>query len=73
MFLQLRKILCAEGIWLACQLFSSGQDDFVLEVKHFLAPCWPNPDSPISNTFELISLVNEERASRDYPTVVHDE
>ncbi|KAM4733659.1 receptor-type tyrosine-protein phosphatase zeta isoform 3-T3 [Anableps anableps] len=54
-------------------ILSAAKDDFVLEVKHFLAPCWPNPDSPISNTFELISLVNEERASKDCPTVVHDD
>ncbi|XP_047244545.1 receptor-type tyrosine-protein phosphatase zeta isoform X4 [Girardinichthys multiradiatus] len=52
---------------------TAAKDDFILEVKHFLAPCWPNPDSPISNTFELISLVNEERAGKDCPTVVHDD
>lgn len=52
---------------------TAAKDDFVLEVKHFLATCWPNPDSPISNTFEFISLVNEERASKDCPTVVHDD
>ncbi|XP_015242917.1 PREDICTED: receptor-type tyrosine-protein phosphatase zeta [Cyprinodon variegatus] len=49
------------------------KDDFVLEVKHFLAPCWPNPDGPISNSFELISLMNEERSGKDGPTVVHDD
>lgn len=54
-------------------LILSRQDDYVLEVKHYGAPCWPNPDSPISNAFELVHLVKEESAAKDGPTVVHDE
>ncbi|XP_056224047.1 receptor-type tyrosine-protein phosphatase zeta isoform X1 [Seriola aureovittata] len=50
----------------------SPQNNYVLEVRQYSAPCWPNPDSPIRNSFDLVSTVREHSRHSDGPTVVHD-
>nr|XP_043878053.1 receptor-type tyrosine-protein phosphatase zeta isoform X1 [Solea senegalensis] len=43
-----------------------------LEVRQYNAPCWPNPDSPIRNGFDLVNTVRQHSRPTDRPTVVHD-
>ncbi|XP_073337241.1 receptor-type tyrosine-protein phosphatase zeta [Pagrus major] len=50
----------------------SPQNNYVLEVRQYSATCWPNPDSPIRNSFDLVNTVKEHSRHSDAPTVIHD-
>ncbi|XP_034719234.1 receptor-type tyrosine-protein phosphatase zeta-like isoform X2 [Etheostoma cragini] len=48
------------------------ENNYVLEVRQYSAACWPNPDSPIRNCFDLVSTVREHSRHSDRPTIIHD-
>ncbi|XP_077600334.1 receptor-type tyrosine-protein phosphatase zeta-like isoform X3 [Stigmatopora nigra] len=50
----------------------TAQDDFVLEIRLYSAPRWPNPDRAISDTFLLVDLLREETSSKEGPCIVLD-
>ncbi|XP_034529071.1 receptor-type tyrosine-protein phosphatase zeta isoform X2 [Notolabrus celidotus] len=50
----------------------STQNEYVLEVRQYSTNCWPNPDSPIRNSFDLVNTVKEHSRHSDRPTIVHD-
>ncbi|KAM4615594.1 receptor-type tyrosine-protein phosphatase zeta-like [Polymixia lowei] len=53
-------------------ILESPQKDYLLEVRQYGTSCWPNPDSPIRNCFELVNTVREYRTLTEGPAVVHD-
>ncbi|XP_051806723.1 receptor-type tyrosine-protein phosphatase zeta isoform X2 [Acanthochromis polyacanthus] len=50
----------------------SPQSNYVFEVRQYSAACWPNPDSPIRNSFDLVNTVKEHSRHTQGPTIVHD-
>uniref|UniRef100_A0A8C3G2H2 protein-tyrosine-phosphatase n=1 Tax=Cyclopterus lumpus TaxID=8103 RepID=A0A8C3G2H2_CYCLU len=57
---------------LLVQDFAVESPQTVLEVRQYSAPCWPNPDSPIRNSFDLVSAVREHSRHSYTPTIIHD-
>ncbi|XP_041833822.1 receptor-type tyrosine-protein phosphatase zeta isoform X2 [Melanotaenia boesemani] len=50
----------------------SPQSDCVLNVRQYSVPCWPNPDSPIRNCFDLVNTVRVYSGYTQGPMIVHD-
>ncbi|KAJ0057028.1 hypothetical protein NL108_000858, partial [Boleophthalmus pectinirostris] len=48
------------------------QSNYEVMVRQYSAICWPNPDSPIRNSFDLINTVREHSIISEGPTLVHD-
>lgn len=48
------------------------QSNHELAVRQYSVTCWPNHDSPIRNSFDLINTVRERSRVSEGPTLVHD-